>query len=133
MNKSRLKLIPYTLIIISAFFITCCLYLLKPILIPLVLSLFLFFLVSPIMEYTSRRLRFPHALSFIVAFIGILIFVSIVVFVIVMSIRNIITSSGEYYSELLTLVESMTIFLTQRGMDIDVALIRDNKSWRANL
>ena len=124
MSKSKINILPYSLIIIAGFIITLCLYLMKSILIPLVLSFFLFFLVSPLMDVLNRRLKFPQFLSTTIAILFIILTIGGLILLAVMSIKSIIEGSQAYTLEIQSLIDQFIRFLQDKGLQIDAELIQ---------
>jgi len=104
------KLIPICLMSLVAVALTGCLYWMRPILVPSAFSLFLFFMVSPFIDWMDRNLRIP---KFITMSLTIVLFVVGLIFLVIfvgVSLRQFIQGSGIYQQNLLTLLDNSAQF-----------------------
>lgn len=107
------------LLLLSMIAIAAVLYLLRGLLIPFVIALFLGFLLQPVIEWQVRRLRIPRGLalaSAILAAIGVLVLVGVVIG---RSVSDIASQRDTYVTRVGVLMDDGLEFLDRHGIDTD--------------
>ena len=118
------RVIPTTLIIITATMVTAALYAMKPVLVPFVFSIFLLMLVSPLIEWFQSRLKMPRYVAMGATFILMILTLVFLIMILGVSIRSFIKSSSEYQMKLLNLVDQFALYALSHGYKIDLSVIR---------
>ena len=67
----RDTVVPLCVLIIAAVALTGCFFWMRPILVPAVLSFFLFFMISPFIDWADRYLSIPKTLTMGVTLFGL--------------------------------------------------------------
>lgn len=75
-------------------------YVLKPLVVPLLYSIMLCILVFPLVKFLELKLRFNKAFSALTAIIAMIIGVSILIFLIGFQLSDLVSKSGEYANNL---------------------------------
>lgn len=89
------------LIVIAAVCITSALIYTKSILVPLVISIFIFTMITPIIRYIKYKFRFPKWLAVITASILVMVPLVLMVFFMVNSVGNFVQIAGTYQSKVI--------------------------------
>jgi len=104
------------LIIIAAVSITVALIYTKVILIPLVISLFIYTMMTPLIRFMRIKWNFPNWLAAACAGVLVLILFSLLVIFIINSITNMVQVAGTYQANLVEAFNRISIFT--RGYNI---------------
>lgn len=107
MTPLRDNIIPASLITLSSIGITFALYSMKTILVPFVFSIFLYFIIAPIIRLLINRARFPKLLALLVTFTLLSAFFTGLVFILGITIKSIISNGKLYYDNLFILVDNI--------------------------
>ncbi|MDR0953431.1 MAG: AI-2E family transporter [Elusimicrobiota bacterium] len=89
------------LIIIAAVSLTIALIYTKSILIPLVISIFIFTMITPLVRYIKYRFHFPHLLAVITASIVVVVPLVLVVLFLINSVSNFVHVAHTYQNRLI--------------------------------
>ncbi len=120
--------IPICLVIIASILVTAALYLMKPVLVPFTFSLFLFFIVAPIIDWLRKKVKMPKSLAMLTSFIVLIMILVGIVLLLGVSLKGFVKSSDEYQIKLLALVDQFSVFSSSHGVNIDLSLIRESVS-----
>lgn len=96
----------------------------RPILVPFVFSIFLFFAVSPIIEWLRFRVKMNRWLAVCIGFLILMIIFMTIFLFLGMSINTLIKSSSVYQFKLFKFLDDVMIFLTNHGYKGDLNIIR---------
>jgi len=99
MNESRLqdsKPLVYSAIILATVAIVFALRAMKPVMVPFVIALFLFYIFSPLTDLLKRRLRVPHGLAVTLSLICGLLVLSLLTMTVARSVETAIANFGKY-------------------------------------
>jgi len=118
------NLLPVSLGILTAFALMVMFYFMKPVLVPFVFAVFLYFLVSPILDWFQCRLKLPRLLALILTFIGLLAFFGFFITVLGISLTGFISSSDIYQAKLLSLVDEISGIMLRFGVNIDLTIFK---------
>ncbi len=124
MKKVRSQMVPVSLAIISTIMVMATLYFMKTVLMPFVFALFIYFLMSPLIDYMNQKLHIPRMLAVVVSCVGaILIMISMAVFIFI-SMKTLITDTDIYFKEISNFLDRTTILLQERGICIDMSIVK---------
>ena len=96
MTTLRDNIIPASLITLSAIGITFALYSMKAILVPFVFSIFLYFIVSPVIGWFKETCRMPRFIAVFITFCMVILFFTGFILMLGISIKGIIESGAQY-------------------------------------
>ena len=68
MTTLKDNVIPASLITLSSIGIAFTLYTMKTILVPFVFSIFLYFMITPVMRWLKRKCKLPHIIALLITF-----------------------------------------------------------------
>ena len=105
--------------VIAAIAVAAALAYTRAIMIPFVVALFLSYFIAPIVLFFKSKLRFPHWLAVISAFLGVALFVTIFVLVLRNSIIEIIDSFYLYEERIQRLSENLINYANHFGLPIN--------------
>ena len=125
MTPLRDNIIPASLITLSAIGITFALYSMKTILVPFVFSIFLYFIITPVMRWLRTKCKLPRILALLVTFTLLSAVFTGFTLVLGISIKSIIDSGKLYYNNLFLLVDyfSNSPLLTRFNIKLDFSII----------
>jgi AI-2 transport protein TqsA len=122
-TQNKDQIISICLVILSAIAVTGALYLMRPVLVPFVFSLFIYFLLSPMINWLHRKLRIPKLLSISISLLILVALVTLFVMVLGISLKGFIRSSAAYQQNLLVLVDQSTDWMTSHGYKMDLSFV----------
>ena len=106
------------LTIIAAVSITLALIYTKAILVPLVISVFIFTMITPLIRYIKFYSRLPHWLSVLIATTIVLVPLVLVIIFITNSISNFVQEGFSYRAKLLEVLNHFTAFVKAQRIPI---------------
>ena len=125
MTPLRDNIIPASLITLSAIGITFALYSMKTILVPFVFSIFLYFIIAPLIRWLINKCHFPRILALLFTFILLSGIFTGFVLILGITVKSIIDNGKLYYNNLFLLVETISEFqIFQRfNLTVDFSII----------
>lgn len=126
MTPLRENIVPVSLVTLSMIGITFALYFMKGVLVPFVFSIFLYFIVSPLIRWFMVQCRMPRFLALTITFTLISgIFVGLTL-LLGMFITSIIRSSRLYYDNLFKFVDYIATspLFTRLQIQVDFTIIK---------
>jgi AI-2 transport protein TqsA len=125
MTPLRDNIIPASLITLSAIGITFALYSMKTILVPFVFSIFLYFIIAPLIRWLINKCHFPRILALLFTFILLSGMFTAFVLILGITVKSIIDNGKLYYNNLFLLVETISKFqIFQRfNLTLDFSII----------
>ena len=90
----------------------------KGILIPFVLSLFLYFILAPLKAFFVRRLRLPSALSLILTFLVVLCILFVTFYILALTIQEFANGYEDYQAKAIYFAETTQVWLIERGLPL---------------
>ena len=127
-NENKLSWNNICLSFIAIFCLTITLIHLKSILIPFAVSVFLYFLVSPIIDYLQIKANLPRFISTVITiFFGVLI-AGLILLSFFISIKLFAPDAGSYQSKLQDFGLMVSEFLIANGIEISKDLVFSNLS-----
>ena len=127
MTPLRENIIPASLITLSSIGIAFTLYTMKSILVPFVFSIFLYFMITPVMRWLKKTCKLPHILALLITFTFVSTIITSFVLMLGISITNLINGVQTYYENLIYFVDSIadSPFLERLGIQLDFTIIKD--------
>tara|TARA_A100001015_G_scaffold318551_1_gene438762 strand:- start:745 stop:1746 length:1002 start_codon:yes stop_codon:yes gene_type:complete len=125
MTPLKDNIIPASLITLSTIAMTFALQSMKTILVPFVFSLFLYFIISPLIRWLRTTCKFPRILALLVTFTLLSGVFTLLVLVLGISIKRFIDSGTEYYKNLFVLVDQLSNspMLARFNLQLDFTVI----------
>jgi len=125
MTPLRDNIVPASLITISAIGITFALYSMKTILVPFVFSIFLYFIITPVIRLLREKCKLPKLIALLVTFSLLSSFFTGLILLLGISIKSIIDSGKLYYDNLFLLVDyiSNSPILKRLNIQLDFTII----------
>ena len=112
--------------IICAILVTISMYLMKPVLIPFVFALFLFLVVSPIVDWLYIKLKVPKFLGVTLAYLIIVLSLFLIALTLSSSIRSFIEDGDAYVQQLVSLLDQLQVFLMKKGFSLDISALQNS-------
>ncbi|MFK7823833.1 MAG: AI-2E family transporter [Oligoflexales bacterium] len=112
------RLVKSCLLILTALAVTIALIHLKGVLIPFVISIFIYFLVIPFVDYSQRKLRLPQVLGLLFALILSLMVTGILSITVLSSLETFLADTKLYQENLAQLVEKASELLAKFGINM---------------
>jgi AI-2 transport protein TqsA len=122
----RDRLLPVSLTIITGILLTGALFVMRPVLVPFVFSVFLFFVISPFVDWQQVKLKMPRSLAMGTTFIVLILIFAVFVILLGASIKGFVKSSGEYQLKLLNLLDEFAVYSRAQGYQLDLSIIRQS-------
>ncbi len=125
-NQTHLRVLSgscFTLAVIASCFV---LYFAKDVFVPLVLATFLFYSISPLPYFLSRKLKVNRAASIIITFLVITGAISLLVLGSVLSINSFLSDLSLYQDKLHLFIEEFIVILNENGVQLDRAQVKQN-------
>jgi len=105
---------------------TAGLYIMKPILIPLVFSVFIYIVINPFIDWCQQKCHMHKSIAILITVIILMMSFMGMITIMGISIKAFITGSSEYRWKLLNAVDELTTVATSYGVKIDLSLIRQS-------
>lgn len=124
-SEMNSKIVPVSLAIIATILVMVALYFMKTVLLPFVFSIFVYFLISPLIDMFTSRFKLPRWLSIIITIIGLIIIVTVLVTLVGISLRTFIRDSDIYLEKLLNTLDEISLMASNVGVRVDLSIIRE--------
>lgn len=111
-------LVAASVILIAAVATGAALAYMRPALVPFVLSVFVYYLVSPIADLLETRARFPRWASTVATLLVVAGLLTLVALLVTVSMRGLLASADLYRERLTDLAQRAVEALDRRGIDI---------------
>lgn len=126
MKNSNLQLQTISLLFIAFFLFAVSLIYLKGVLLPFVIAVFIYFAVSPAMDFLQNRLGINKALSFLIMGIFLAISISLLVLIFSQSFQQFAQGADVYQQKLEKAAISIQHIANVNGIDLDASMIRNS-------
>jgi AI-2 transport protein TqsA len=126
LHVEQANLVTVSLIVIAAVAFAFALAWTRPVMVPFVLSVFVYYLVSPVADFLETRLRFPRWASTIVVLLIVAGGLFLLGLLITTSARGLGNSADIYREELLDFVRQVAAALDARGLDLSQDALLDS-------
>lgn len=117
-EMSLAKINNYCLVTLTVIAVTVALIYTKSILVPFVLSLFIYVACSPLVDFIQAKLRVPQVVSILITLLLILVFFGLCFFFIAISIEEFVTGAEVYREKFLKVLDSAAELLEAQGVDL---------------
>jgi len=107
-----------SLAVLASVALAFALSLTKSILIPFVLSLFLYFILAPLKALFVRKLKLPSSLSLILTFLVVFLILFITFYVLAMTVQEFVNGYEDYQAKAIYFAETTQIWLIERGLPL---------------
>jgi AI-2 transport protein TqsA len=118
--------ISISLIILSALSIVAALYFMRPVLVPLTFSLFLFMVMTPIISCLKSKLKFPKWLAIFFTYILLFSFCMIFLTILSRSVTTLVQDSKVYQQQLINVVDEVSVWFYSHGIELDLSLLNQS-------
>ena len=125
-GEVSLKFIKVCLAILTAIFITTAFIYTRKILIPFVISIFFFMLISPAQHWIQAKLRLPSQISLGIVMLGFLVSFTLIVVLFVSSFEQVILSADSYKAKVIEFSRWADAFLQKWNLRMDENLVRNS-------
>lgn len=124
MKQTRDDLNHIALLLLAAVAFTVVLIYTRPIMVPFVISLFVFLSISPLVRWMSQRIRLPRMLAVVATFLLFLAVATGVVLLVVSSLEDFIAGADQYRTRVADLMEQGLVWVAGLGLEVDSAALR---------
>lgn len=115
MNESNTRLNNFCLIVLTAVALTAALIYTRTVLLPFVISLFIFSVASPTIRFMQARLRIPRALGIVLTLLVYFLLTGVLVFFVTNSLDSFIRSAGAYRDSIVEFISWGTVQAEKYG------------------
>jgi AI-2 transport protein TqsA len=115
------QVVPISLGIIATIMLMIALYFMKPVLMPFVFALFIYFIMAPGIDFMNRRWKLPRGLAVMIAFFGVIIFITVISILVGLSMRTFLKDADIYMREIWQLMERIALWATEKGVNVNVS------------
>jgi AI-2 transport protein TqsA len=115
-SESRIRTV--CLMILAAFAVTVSLMYMRSVLVPFVISVFLYFLMSPFVNTIQVKLKLPRAISVLLAVLAGLLFVSAILLIVFLSLRDFIEGASVYEQKLIAFAAQAEVLAQKNGFEL---------------
>jgi AI-2 transport protein TqsA len=125
MENSFNKINNNCLVVLAATAIVAGLIYTKTILIPFVIAVFLYAVITPLIQYLTTKFRIPKIISTALAILFVILIALILIAVITTSLQDFFHGAEVYKDKMARFVEHGTIKLAEHGIQTDASSIRN--------
>lgn len=108
-----------SLVIIAAVALAAVLHYTSSVMIPFVLAIFVFTLVSPVMDFQVIRLRFPRSLAAATTFLVVLVFIAVICLFVSIAVQKVIATAAPYSNDFANLAKEVFSQFDKWGVKLD--------------
>jgi len=127
-NLSLSKINNYCLVTLTVIALTGALIYTKSIMVPFVLSLFVYVACSPMVDLIQRKLKVPQPVAVFLTIALIFVLFGLCFFFVAISVEQFIEGARVYKAKILDAVDGVTFFLEARGVDLSVESLKKDLS-----
>ncbi|MBX3133347.1 MAG: AI-2E family transporter [Gemmatimonadaceae bacterium] len=135
LHDEQATLMTVSLVVLAGIAIAVGLAFTRPVLVPLVLAVIVYYLVSPVADFLEIRAHIPRWLSTILVMLLVAAAIALVGLLFLTSVRGLIESADVYQTRLLAITQQVTAWLDRLGLamtrDALVAGVNDLRLERA--
>ena len=118
LSEERQWLTTVSLMVLATVAVAAALAWTRPVMVPFVLAIFVYYLVSPVADVMERRLRLPRWASVLVTFLLVAALLALVGLLITTSVRGLLDSAPIYREKLLNFAQRAFAVLDRYGLDL---------------
>lgn len=123
MNREENRLQLAALLVVALFTIFVMAHFARSFLIPFVMAVFIYLVISPILDFQIIRLRFPRTISILLTLIVFIIFMFIIFIFASQAFENIISTAGRYSESFMVMMRKFIDKLEQLGFDVQATKV----------
>jgi AI-2 transport protein TqsA len=125
MTPLRDNIVPASLMTLSVIGITFALFSMKTVLVPFVFSIFLYFMITPLMRWFKTTCKMPRFLALCITFTIVCAFFTLFILLLGMSVKSLIDSGKLYYNNLFLFVDELanSPILDRFNIELDFGII----------
>lgn len=125
-SQENTWLITGSLMFLSVFAAGVVLLYTRVVMVPFVLAIFVFMLVSPVLDFQVMRLKFPRTIAVVLTLAVVMVFVAVICFLIAGAIQMIVDTIGRYSNSFANLAEQIFSKMDNWGIELDQGKIVDD-------
>lgn len=125
MNETYLRINNYSLMVIAAVALTTALIYTKAVLLPFVIALFIYAVVTPIIRVLTEKARLPRTLAILLTIMVYFLFTGALVFFVSNSLEQFIRSAGDYRDRIVDFIQWGASVAEGYGLEIDDRTVRE--------
>lgn len=125
MNDNYAKINNVCLVILTAIAVTGALYFTQSVLLPFVISIFIYSVASPSIRILQDRLRFPRILAILAAVFVYSLATAILIFFVTNSLDSFIRSAGAYRDRIVDFIQWGTQLAESYGFEVEDRPLRE--------
>ncbi|MBX3147729.1 MAG: AI-2E family transporter [Gemmatimonadales bacterium] len=116
--EEQARLIAVSLILIATVAVGAGLAYMRPALVPFVLAVFVYYLVSPLADLLETKARFPRWASTVTTLLVVAGLIALMAVLVTTSVRGLLNSADLYQERLLRITRQVTELLDRRGLEV---------------
>jgi len=89
------------------------------IMIPFVLSIFLYFILEPVKAFFIKKLKLPNVISLLATFLVVILILSVVFYVLILAVQQFVNGYEEYQAKAIYFAEITQTWLLKKGLPIN--------------
>jgi AI-2 transport protein TqsA len=125
-NKEQNWLVRSSIIIIAVVAIGVTLIFARSILIPFVLAVFIYLLVSPLLDLQILRMKIPRPIAITTTLLIVLIIIALLYVLTSQAIQTILSTAGQYSDDFTNLIEKTSLKIKEWGISFDQEQVINN-------
>lgn len=110
--------------ILTVIAVTASLYILKPVLVPFVFAVFLFFLISPLIDFQVNKLQLPKPIAIVTTLCVVALVVTFAAFILTLSIQSLLSSRPLFQEKLVPMLSRASHIAKDFGYSLDTTLLK---------
>lgn len=125
MNESSTRLNNFCLIVLTAVALTTALIYTRTVLLPFVISLFIFSIISPTVRFLQAKARVPRLVAIGLSLIVYFVFTGTLIFFVTNSLDSFIRSAGVYRDNIVDFIQWGTTLAEKYGFQVEDRTLRE--------
>ncbi len=89
----------------------------RSVLIPFVLAIFIYLLISPILDFQILKLKMPRAVAIVTTMLVVLVILALLFFLITQAVQMIYSTASDYSKDFISLTDKVQLMLDDKGID----------------
>lgn len=126
LSEERQWLTTVSLIVLATVAAAVALAYTRPVMVPLVLAVFIFYIVSPVTALLERRVRLPRWAAVLVTLVLVTVLLGLLGLLISVSVRGLLDSAPIYREKLLNFAQRIFAVLDRYGIDLGQATVLES-------
>lgn len=126
LSEERQWLTTVSLIVLATVAAAVALAYTRPVMVPLVLAIFVFYIVSPVAALLEQRVRLPRWAAVLVTLVIVILLLGLLGLLITVSVRGLLDSAPIYREKLLNFTQRIFAVLDRYGIDLGQANVLES-------